>query len=49
MSILKNKIDFAAIISVDHANPNGDPLMEIVRALLIREMERFQTFVLRGK
>ena len=26
MSILKNKIDFAAIISVDHANPNGDPL-----------------------
>lgn len=26
MSILKNKIDFEVIISVDHANPNGDPL-----------------------
>lgn len=26
MSILQNKIDFAAIISVHHANPNGDPL-----------------------
>lgn len=26
MSILKNKIDFAAIVSVSNANPNGDPL-----------------------
>ncbi|WP_024833705.1 type I-C CRISPR-associated protein Cas7/Csd2 [Ruminiclostridium josui] len=26
MSILKNKIDFAVIISVKNANPNGDPL-----------------------
>lgn len=26
MSILKNKIDFAVIISVSNANPNGDPL-----------------------
>lgn len=26
MSTLKNKIDFAVIITVDHANPNGDPL-----------------------
>lgn len=26
MSILKNKIDFAFIISVNNANPNGDPL-----------------------
>lgn len=26
MTILKNKIDFAAIISVNNANPNGDPL-----------------------
>ena len=26
MSILKNKIDFAVIVTVDHANPNGDPL-----------------------
>jgi CRISPR-associated protein Csd2 len=26
MSILQNKIDFAAILRVDHANPNGDPL-----------------------
>lgn len=26
MSILANKIDFAVIITVDHANPNGDPL-----------------------
>jgi CRISPR-associated protein Csd2 len=26
MSILKNKIDFVALISVDKANSNGDPL-----------------------
>ncbi len=26
MSILKNKIDFVALVTVDHANPNGDPL-----------------------
>lgn len=26
MSTLKNKIDFAVIVSVKHANPNGDPL-----------------------
>lgn len=26
MSTLKNKIDFVALISVDHANANGDPL-----------------------
>lgn len=26
MSILKNKIDFAVILSVKNANPNGDPL-----------------------
>lgn len=26
MSILKNKIDFAALVSVRNANPNGDPL-----------------------
>jgi CRISPR-associated protein Csd2 len=26
MSILRNKIDFAAVISVSNANPNGDPL-----------------------
>ncbi len=26
MTILSNKIDFAAIINVKHANPNGDPL-----------------------
>ena len=26
MSMLMNKIDFAVIITVDHANPNGDPL-----------------------
>lgn len=26
MSTLKNKIDFAVIVSVNHANPNGDPL-----------------------
>lgn len=26
MSILSNKIDFAVILSVNHANPNGDPL-----------------------
>lgn len=26
MSTLKNKIDFAVIVTVDHANPNGDPL-----------------------
>ncbi len=23
---LKNKIDFAVVLHVDHANPNGDPL-----------------------
>jgi len=28
MSILKNKIDFAAVIMVNNANPNGDPLNE---------------------
>jgi len=26
MSPLQNKIDFAVIIRVRHANPNGDPL-----------------------
>ena len=26
MSLLMNKIDFAVIMTVDHANPNGDPL-----------------------
>lgn len=26
MTILKNKIDFAVVLSVDKANPNGDPL-----------------------
>lgn len=26
MSVLKNKIDFAVIVSVKNANPNGDPL-----------------------
>ena len=26
MSILENKIDFVGFISVEHANPNGDPL-----------------------
>lgn len=26
MATLSNKIDFAAIVSVNHANPNGDPL-----------------------
>ena len=26
MAILQNKIDFAVVLRVDHANPNGDPL-----------------------
>ncbi len=26
MDTLKNKIDFAVVVSVNHANPNGDPL-----------------------
>jgi CRISPR-associated protein Csd2 len=26
MNTLKNKIDFAVIVSVNNANPNGDPL-----------------------
>lgn len=26
MDTLKNKVDFAVIVSVNHANPNGDPL-----------------------
>jgi CRISPR-associated protein Csd2 len=26
MAVLQNKIDFALVISVNHANPNGDPL-----------------------
>ena len=26
MTALQNKIDFAALFTVDHANPNGDPL-----------------------
>src|SRR5690625_4009047 len=26
MSILENKIDFAVVLSVEKANPNGDPL-----------------------
>ena len=26
MGVLKNKIDFAAFVSVTMANPNGDPL-----------------------
>ena len=26
MSILENKIDFVVLISVNNANPNGDPL-----------------------
>ena len=26
MNCLKNKVDFVALLAVDHANPNGDPL-----------------------
>ena len=26
MSVLQNKIDFAVVLRVKHANPNGDPL-----------------------
>lgn len=26
MAVLQNKIDFALVIAVNHANPNGDPL-----------------------
>lgn len=26
METLQNKIDFALVIAVNHANPNGDPL-----------------------
>ena len=26
MAVLENKIDFVGFISVEHANPNGDPL-----------------------
>ena len=26
MTTLQNKIDFALVIAVHHANPNGDPL-----------------------
>ena len=26
MALLTHKIDFAAILTVSHANPNGDPL-----------------------
>ena len=26
MSVLKNKIDFVLLVSVENANPNGDPL-----------------------
>ena len=26
MTTLQNKIDFALVIAVEHANPNGDPL-----------------------
>jgi CRISPR-associated protein Csd2 len=26
MSTLQNKIDFAVVLRVNHANPNGDPL-----------------------
>ena len=26
MSVLNNKVDFVAFISVNHANPNGDPI-----------------------
>lgn len=28
MSILKNKIDFVALVAVNGANPNGDPNAE---------------------
>ena len=31
MGILKNKIDFVALVSVTMANANGDPLKEITR------------------
>jgi len=27
MAVLQNKIDFALVIAVNHANPNGDPLL----------------------
>src|ERR1017187_5176951 len=26
MSVIQNKIDFAVVLTVKHANPNGDPL-----------------------
>ena len=33
MNTLKNKIDFAVIVTVDHANPNGDPLNGNIRCM----------------
>ena len=45
METLQNKIDFALVIAVRHANPNGDPLNGNRPVKHTRDMEKFQTCV----
>lgn len=49
MEILQNKIDFALVIAVHHANPNGDPSTAIARARPMKNTAKFRTFVSSGR
>lgn len=42
MAVLQNKIDFALVIAVNHANPNGDPLNGTARAKRMRDWVKFR-------
>ena len=45
MSILNHKIDFAALLSVTMANPNGDPLDGNRREPTTKISVKFPTYV----
>ena len=47
MSTLSRKIDFAVIISVSNANPNGDPLNETGLAKTMKVSEKYLMYVLK--
>ena len=49
MSTLSNKIDFAVILSVTKANPNGDPLNGNRRVKIMTVTEKSLTLQSNGK
>lgn len=49
MKPLQNRIDFCVIISVDGANPNGDPLVPGYQGYYMMVTEKYQMFVSKEK